>query len=79
MSDYQSLIIKLNEAVESTGLSKEEKKALMDSYELMETGNMSMPEFSEDLIEAINLTIEKAPQVMPEMLAIASEIAKNKI
>ena len=79
MSDYQSLIIHLNEEVESLAISIEEKKELMDACEAMESNSMNIAEFAENLIFAVKLASNKAPQIIPTMLLIASDIAESRL
>ena len=79
MGDYQRLIFRLNEEVESSAISIEEKKELMDACEAMESNSMNIAEFSERLIFAVKLASNKAPRIIPTMLLIASNIAENKL
>lgn len=79
MSDYQMLIFQLNKEIGDLDISESEKKELMDACELMESDSMDIAEFSENLIAAIRLMQGKAPQAMPTMLLIASEIAQRRL
>ena len=79
MSDYQMLIFQLNKEIGDLDISESEKKELMDACELMESDSMDIAEFSENLIAAIRLMQGKAPQAMPCMLLIASEIAQRRL
>lgn len=79
MSEYQMLIFQLNKEIGDLDISESEKKELMDACELMESDSMDIAEFSENLISAIRLMNGKAPQAMPTMLLIASEIAQRRL
>lgn len=79
MSEYQMLIFQLNKEIGDLDISESEKKELMDVCELMESDSMDIAEFSENLIAAIRLMQGKAPQAMPTMLLIASEIAQRRL
>lgn len=79
MSEYQMLIFQLNKEIGDLDISESEKKELMDACELMESDSMDIAEFSENLIAAIRLMQGKAPQAMPTMLLIASEIAQRRL
>lgn len=79
MSEYQMLIFQLNKVIGILDISESEKKELMDACELMESDSMDIAEFSENLIAAIRLMRDKAPQALPTMLLIASEIAQSRI
>lgn len=79
MSEYQMLIFQLNKEIGDLDISESEKKELMDACELMENDSMDIAEFSENLIAAIRLMQGKAPQAMPTMLLIASEIAQRRL
>lgn len=79
MSEYQMLIFQLNKEIGDLDISESEKKELMDACELMESDSMDIAEFSENLISAIRLMNGKAPQAMPTMLLIASEIAQSRL
>lgn len=79
MSEYQMLIFQLNKEIGDLDISESEKKELMDACELMESDSMDIAEFSENLIVAIRLMQGKAPQAMPTMLLIASEIAQRRL
>lgn len=79
MSEYQMLIFQLNKEIGDLDISESEKKKLMDACELMESDSMDIAEFSENLIAAIRLMQGKAPQAMPTMLLIASEIAQRRL
>lgn len=79
MSEYQMLIFQLNKDIGDLDISESEKKELMDACELMESDSMDIAEFSEKLIAAIRLMQGKAPQAMPTMLLIASEIAQRRL
>lgn len=79
MSEYQMLIFQLNKEIGDLDISESEKKELMDACELMESDSMDIAEFSENLIAAIRLMHGKAPQAMPTMLLIASEIAQRRL
>lgn len=79
MSEYQMLIFQLNKEIGDLDISESEKKELMDACELMESDSMDIAEFSENLIAAIRLMQGKAPQAMPTMLLIASEIAQSRL
>lgn len=79
MSEYQMLIFQLNKEIGDLDISESEKKELMDACELMESDSMNIAEFSENLISAIRLMQGKAPQAMPTMLLIASEIAQRRL
>lgn len=79
MSEYQMLIFQLNKEIGDLDISESEKKELMDACELMESDSMDIAEFSEKLIAAIRLMQGKAPQAMPTMLLIASEIAQRRL
>ncbi len=79
MSEYQMLIFQLNKEIGDLDISESEKKELMDACELMESDSMNIAEFSENLIAAIRLMQGKAPQALPTMLLIASEIAQSRL
>lgn len=79
MSEYQMLIFQLNKEIGDLDISESEKKELMDACELMESDSMDIAEFSKNLIAAIRLMQGKAPQAMPTMLLIASEIAQRRL
>lgn len=79
MSEYQMLIFQLNKEIGILDISESEKKELMDACELMESDSMDIAEFSENLIAAIRLMRDKAPQALPTMLLIASEIAQSRL
>lgn len=79
MSEYQMLIFQLNIEIGILDISESEKKELMDACELMESDSMNIAEFSENLIAAIRLMRDKAPQALPTMLLIASEIAQSRL
>lgn len=79
MSEYQMLIFQLNKEIGDLDISESEKKELMDACELMESDSMDIAEFSKNLIAAISLMQGKAPQAMPTMLLIASEIAQRRL
>lgn len=79
MSEYQMLIFQLNKEIGILDISESEKKELMDACELMESDSMNIAEFSENLIAAIRLMRDKAPQALPTMLLIASEIAQSRL
>ena len=79
MSDYQKLIIRLNEEVEAADITQEEKKDLMDEFALMESDSMNIAEFTENLVSAVRRANDKAPQVIPTLLLVASEIAKSRL
>lgn len=79
MSEYQMLIFQLNKEIGILDISESEKKELMDACELMESDSMNIAEFSENLISAIRLMRDKAPQALPTMLLIASEIAQSRL
>lgn len=79
MSEYQMLIFQLNKEIGDLDISESEKKELMDACELMESDSMDIAEFSENLIVAIRLMQGKAPQAMPTMLLVASEIAQRRL
>lgn len=79
MSEYQMLIFQLNKEIGILDISESEKKELMDACELMESDSMDIAEFSENLIAAIRLIRDKAPQALPTMLLIASEIAQSRL
>lgn len=79
MSEYQMLIFQLNKEIGDLDISESEKKELMDACELMESDSMDIAEFSENLIAAIRLMQGKAPQAMPTMLLVASEIAQRRL
>ena len=78
MSEYQMLIFQLNKEIGILDISESEKKELMDACELMESDSMNIAEFSENLIAAIRLMRDKAPQALT-MLLIASEIAQSRL
>lgn len=79
MSECQMLIFQLNKEIGILDISESEKKELMDACELMESDSMNIAEFSENLIAAIRLMRDKAPQALPTMLLIASEIAQSRL
>ena len=79
MSEYQMLIFQLNKEIGILDISESEKIELMDACELMESDSMNISEFSENLIAAIRLMRDKAPQALPTMLLIASEIAQSRL
>ena len=79
MSEYQMLIFQLNKEIGILDISESEKKELMDACELMESDSMNIAEFSENLIAAIRLMRDKAPQALPTMLLIAPEIAQSRL
>lgn len=79
MSEYQMLIFQLNKEIGILDISESEKKELMDACELMESDSMNIAEFSENLIATIRLMRDKAPQALPTMLLIASEIAQSRL
>ena len=79
MSEYQMLIFQLNKEIGILDISESEKKELMDACELMESDSMNIAEFSENLIAAIRLMRDQAPQALPTMLLIASEIAQSRL
>ena len=79
MSEYQMLIFQLNKEIGILDISESEKKELMDACELMESDSMNIAEFSENLIAAIRLMRDKAPQALPTMPLIASEIAQSRL
>lgn len=79
MSDYQKLIFELNEQVKSLVESPSMQRHIMETFEKLESDSMDISEFSENLINAVRVAKDSAPNAMPTLLLIASEIAKSRL
>lgn len=79
MSDYQNLIFELNEQVKSSVEIPSMQRHIMETFEKLESDSMDISEFSENLINAVRVAKDSAPNAIPTLLLIASEIAKSRL
>lgn len=79
MSDYQKLIFELNEQVKSSVEIPSMQRHIMETFEKLESDSMDISEFSENLINAVRVAKDSAPNAIPTLLLIASEIAKSRL
>lgn len=71
------LILELGKQVGETALSDKAKDDLMSTYRQMEAGCLDLREFVDAATAAIKAAGEQAPETLPTLLLIASELSKD--
>ena len=77
MEKETELILKLSSEVVDTDLDEQSKNDLMFTFSLMQEHSIDLDEFVANLHASIDAAKASAPEVIPTMLLVAADVARQ--